>query len=255
MNFELLLLIFIFILLGVIVLDYRKKKLIINAKSDEERLNSDTKVKAKKSNENNRSHNNSSRNNETSQSDNSKDSRPLPKDEFVSKPRVVSNNTNNSNASFSDSFETTKGNSNPEKIICLYVKSNNEKLFLGNDLLRVLLSLGCRFGDMKIFHRHEHKNGIGKELFSVASMLEPGNFDLTKLPESKIPGVVLFFSTSKVSNPLETYHLMLDSAKKISQYLGGDLLDGQRNILTPENITRMSELLASYSDNAQERVI
>lgn len=105
---------------------------------------------------------------------------------------------------------------------------------------------------MKIFHRHEHKNGIGKELFSVASMLEPGNFDLNKLPDARIPGVVLFFSTAKVSNPLETYHLMLDSAKKLTQYLGGELLDNNRQVLSSESVTKMSEILASYSNDSND---
>jgi len=263
MNFELLLLIFVFILLGVIFFDYRKKKAIKARNSDENKVNSDLSSETNFSKDNTRSikksHKVSELENKFDDNINSNfgingknKNKPI-KDEYVSKARVV--NATNSDNTFAEAFESPKKSNNPERIICFYVKAKEGESFLGNDLLRVLLSLGCRYGDMKIFHRHEHKNGVGRELFSVASMLEPGNFDLNKLPDSKIPGVVLFFSTAKVINPLETYHLMLDAAKKLTQYLGGVLLDSKRQSLSPENITEMSELLASYINDAEENVI
>jgi len=261
MNFELLLLIFVFILLGVIFFDYRKKKLIKPSGTDNNKVKSDLSYDAdtmkdgiksiKKSHKISKLESGYDNSIDSGQGIRGKDKNKFVKGEYVSQARVVNNTTN----SFAEAFESPKHPNKPEKIICFYVKAKNNETFLGNDLLRVLLSLGCRYGDMKIFHRHEHKNGIGRELFSVASMIEPGNFDLNKLPDAKIPGVVLFFSTAKVNNPLETYHLMIDAAKKLTQYLGGELLDSKRQTLTSDAITEMSELLASYTNDVEERVI
>ena len=47
---------------------------------------------------------------------------------------------------------------------------------------------------------------------------------------------------------------MLDAAKRISHYLNGILLDSSRNLLTSEKVTHINELLASYTNDAEEDV-
>ena len=213
MNFELLLFIFTCILLGVLAFDYRKKRL---AKTADE--NTDKAELFKRNSKNNTNLD-------------KKETQSFFKGEYVSKSRVVKRNNFKSNIDNNDTLDKNTKKNNNVKFISLYVQAKEQDAFLGNDLLRVLLSLGCRYGDMNIFHRHENKNGLGKEIFSVASMLEPGTFDLNKLPETNIPGVVLFFSTNNCI-----------------------LLDSSRNLLTSEKVTHINELLASYTNDAEEDV-
>ena len=50
---------------------------------------------------------------------------------------------------------------------------------------------GLKHGRYGIFHKHE--SDVSEEpMFSVASLTEPGSFDLTKLADTKIPGMSFF---------------------------------------------------------------
>lgn len=109
------------------------------------------------------------------------------------------------------------------KIINVMAKSPHH--FRGYELLQTLLSAGLRYGDMKIFHRHQHPNGKGPILFSLASVTEPGTFDIQKIGEFNSPGVTLFMQTSESSFDDERYQLMLATAEQLAEELEGVVFD------------------------------
>lgn len=119
------------------------------------------------------------------------------------------------------------------KVFTLYVYAGDKNNFRGDELLHGLLSVGCRFGDMNIFHRHEKTSGHGRIMFSVASMVNPGVFDINNMQDQKVPGVALFFTYPGTYAPSVVFDLMLKTAYKLAKHLHGEILDEDRRPLTP----------------------
>lgn len=129
--------------------------------------------------------------------------------------------------------ETTDENSaGPEEVIVINVMSKSEDQFNGAVILQTLLSLGFRYGEMAIFHRHREARGKGPVLFSLANAVKPGTFDLDNIDTFYTPGLTLFMTMPGPQDPAAAYELMLDSAKRLAQELDGVLLDGNRSTLT-----------------------
>ncbi len=67
----------------------------------------------------------------------------------------------------------------PRKIITIRLMSTDTKGFVAERLILILRELGLRHGQFGIFHRLV-EDAAGEVAFSVASLVEPGSFDLTK---------------------------------------------------------------------------
>ncbi|MBI2381057.1 MAG: cell division protein ZipA [Gammaproteobacteria bacterium] len=119
-----------------------------------------------------------------------------------------------------------------EEVIVINVMSRGEEQFNGAIILQTLLSLGFRYGEMQIFHRHREARGKGPVLFSLANAVKPGVFDLDNLDAFYTPGLTLFMQLPGPQDPAAVYELMLDTAKRLAQELDGVLLDGGRSTLT-----------------------
>ena len=64
-----------------------------------------------------------------------------------------------------------------------------------------------------------------RELFSVASLVEPGSFDLTRVKTERYPGISLFLSLPVEGDALAAFDEMLSTAHSLASKLGGELLD------------------------------
>lgn len=119
-----------------------------------------------------------------------------------------------------------------EEVIVINVMSRTEDQFNGAIILQTLLSLGFRYGDLNIFHRHREARGKGPVLFSLANAVKPGTFDLDNIDTFYTPGMTLFMQLPGPLDPAAAYELMLDTAKRMAGELDGVLLDGSRSTLT-----------------------
>ena len=99
------------------------------------------------------------------------------------------------------------------------------------DLVVAAEKAGLVFGHMNIFHRHEFPTGQGMVLFSLAQAMEPGTFNLDIMERDTVPGVSLFMSLPGYKS-LAAYDLMVDTARRLAQELGGDLLDQNSQTVT-----------------------
>lgn len=117
-----------------------------------------------------------------------------------------------------------------DMVLSLHVMARTQA-FDGGRLLALLLQYGMRFGDMNIFHRHEFPTGQGMVLFSLAQAMEPGTFNLDIMERDTVPGVSLFMSLPGYKS-LAAYDLMVDTARRLAQELGGDLLDQNSQTVT-----------------------
>lgn len=129
------------------------------------------------------------------------------------------------------------------EIIILYLLAPPGQSFVGYELLQALLSVELRFGNMNIFHRHEYANEEGEILFSVASAVEPGTFDMVNIGGFACPGLCLFMSPTKVSDPSTTFELMLATAQQLGDDLAGQLCDEKRQLLDATTLSYYRHML------------
>lgn len=134
----------------------------------------------------------------------------------------------------------------PAEVLILYVLLPEHKEMRGPDLLSALLTLGFKYGDMDIFHRHLDSAGSGAVLFSLANMFNPGTFDLENIDKLTTRGVSLFMTLPGPGEPLQNFNLMHNAAKKLAEEFGGQVLDGQRSVLTVQTVRHYVDKIREF---------
>jgi cell division protein ZipA len=119
----------------------------------------------------------------------------------------------------------------PQKIVTLRLIGHEKKPFKGDELILSLRGIGLRHGKFGIFHRYDG-NDETKTIFSAASLVEPGSFDLANIAEQKIPGISLFMVLPGPVDCVESFDLMIAAARALSQSLDGELLDESGSTLS-----------------------
>lgn len=135
----------------------------------------------------------------------------------------------------------------PEHIV-LHIQAETDRPYMGYELLQSLLAAGMRYGDMKIFHRHEKKIGRGPVLFSLACATEPGSFDLPKMGGFSCTGLVLFMTPKKNKDPLKAFELMLEAADHLITDLGGQVLNERREPLKRQDAIVLGKQLREFQE-------
>jgi cell division protein ZipA len=120
------------------------------------------------------------------------------------------------------------------QIIILSVVMPEHQQMSGAALLPSLLTLGMKYGEMNIFHRHQDNAGKGAVRFSLANMLNPGSFDLDTMETFVTPGVSLFMALPNATDPFTAFEQMLAAAKQLAAEFNAQLVDDKRNIMTKQ---------------------
>ncbi len=134
----------------------------------------------------------------------------------------------------------------PSEVLILYVLLPEGREIKGPDLLSALLPLGFKYGDMDIFHRHLDSAGGGEVLFSLANMFNPGTFDLEQIDKISTRGLSLFTTLPGPGEPLQNFNLMHNAAKKLAEEFGGQVLDGQRSVLTVQTVRHYVDKIREF---------
>ncbi|WP_394174651.1 cell division protein ZipA [Thalassotalea litorea] len=119
-----------------------------------------------------------------------------------------------------------------QEVLAISVVAGQNQLIAGAALLPSLLTLGMKYGDMNIFHRHQDNSGKGPIHFSLANMINPGTFDLDNMENFATTGLTLFMTLPNAGDPSKVFKLMLSAAKQLASEFGGQVLDGQRSVMT-----------------------
>lgn len=124
----------------------------------------------------------------------------------------------------------------PAKIVTIRLLCRDKRGFAGDDLVLALRENGLRHGRFGIFHCFaadavEADPGV-VAVFSVASLTEPGSFDLTRLRNESFPGVSLFMGLPGPVDGVVAFDRMVAAARAIAARLSGDLVDEQGSTLS-----------------------
>ena len=133
----------------------------------------------------------------------------------------------------------------PQKIVTLRIVARDRDSFKGDDLVLSLRGIGMRHGKFGIFHRYDGSNDE-KTVFSAASLVEPGSFDLANIAEQAIPGISLFLVLPGPIDAAEAFDMMMESARALAQGLNGDLLDESGSNLSIQRERYMREEVIQF---------
>lgn len=129
-----------------------------------------------------------------------------------------------------------------EMFVVIYVLALDEP-FLGQPLVNTLLDSGMIFGEMDIYHQLDDS---ATQLFSLASAVEPGTFNLSSIGQFSTPGVSLFMRVHELAAPLQVLDLMLSVANSIAQELNGEVRDETRSVMTPQTKEHCRESITEF---------
>jgi cell division protein ZipA len=126
-------------------------------------------------------------------------------------------------------------------LIQVSVVAGPGRFFNGADLKQALLDVDLLYGEMGIFHRYDPD--LTRTLFSVASLVEPGTFPVDDMTGFECPGIVLFFQTARVADPLGIYDDLVNTSRELAHRLHGIQWDEHRQPLSASKIAHMRNLL------------
>ena len=133
----------------------------------------------------------------------------------------------------------------PQKIVTLRLTARDGGVFRGDELILSLRGIGMRHGKFGIYHRYDGADE-DRTIFSAASLVEPGSFDVADIKEQQIPGISLFMVLPGPVDVVEAFDLMMAAARTLTQSLGGELLDESGSTLSIQRERYMREEIIAY---------
>ena len=133
----------------------------------------------------------------------------------------------------------------PQKIVTLRLVARNRGAFPGDELILALRGIGMRHGKFGIFHRIDGADD-NATIFSAASLVEPGSFDLTNIKDQQIPGISLFLVLPGPVDGADAFDMMMEAARALAQTMNGELLDESGSTLSIQRERYMREEIIQF---------
>ena len=141
--------------------------------------------------------------------------------------------------------EPAPGEDTPQKIVTLRIIAGDKQPFAGDELVLSLRGIGMRHGRFGIFHRYDG-NDEDRVVFSAASLVEPGSFDLENIKEQKIPGISLFMVLPGPIDGAEAFDQMIAASRTLTQSLNAELLDESGSTLSIQRERYLREEIIQF---------
>ncbi|MDX1406134.1 MAG: cell division protein ZipA C-terminal FtsZ-binding domain-containing protein [Woeseiaceae bacterium] len=139
----------------------------------------------------------------------------------------------------------TNGGATEQKIVTLRLVARNNGAINGEELALNLRGIGMRHGKFGIYHHYEAADE-DKIVFSAASLVEPGTFDLKNLKDQQIPGISLFMVLPGPVEGALAFDSMVAAARTLSQSLNAELLDETGSTLSIQRERYMREEIIQF---------
>jgi cell division protein ZipA len=137
----------------------------------------------------------------------------------------------------------TPNASEQQKIVTLRVCAPGEARWSGATLLSALELHGLAYGRYQVFHR---RHVDGRSLFCVASLIEPGTFDVARMSGEEFRGITLFAVLPGPVEPLLTVDELLGAARGLAQELSGMVQDNKGMPLSPQRAAALRDDVARF---------
>ena len=137
----------------------------------------------------------------------------------------------------------------PERVVALRLVPRGAELPTQR-AVAALRNAGLEHGRYAIFHR---QLGTNREGFSVASLTEPGSFDLEHLGDATIAGLSFFLVLPGKGDPVSRFDAMVETARALSVELAADLFDERGSSWSSQRERYLREELIEYRHQAERR--
>ena len=145
--------------------------------------------------------------------------------------------------------EEEKARPAPDRIVTLRLIPRGAELATER-AVAALRNAGLEHGRYAIFHR---QLGTNREGFSVASLTEPGSFDLDNLGDSTIAGLSFFVVLPGQGDPVLRFDAMVETARALSVELTADLFDERGSSWSSQRERYLREELIEYRHQFERR--
>ena len=145
--------------------------------------------------------------------------------------------------------EEEKAKPAPDRIVALRLIPRGGEL-LTERAVGALRNAGLEHGRYAIFHR---QLGTNREGFSVASLTEPGSFNLEHLGDATIAGLSFFVVLPGNGDPVARFDAMVETARRLSVELSADLFDERGSSWSSQRERYLREELIEYRHQFERR--
>ncbi len=133
----------------------------------------------------------------------------------------------------------------PGKIVTIRMLSRRTAPFPAEELVLALREAGLRHGRHGIFH-YFPTAAEETPVFSVASLTEPGSFDLTRLRTDVYQGVSLFLELPAPIEGVAAFDAMVNTGRAIAKRLDGNLVDEHGSTLSVQRERYLREEVMEF---------
>jgi cell division protein ZipA len=130
-----------------------------------------------------------------------------------------------------------------QRIVTIRVCAVGETRWSGTQLMSAFEVHGLAFGRYQVFHR---KHVDGRSLFCVASLIEPGTFDVAEMADQEFRGVTLFAVMPGPLQPLDTLDELLGTARGLAEELSAMVQDAKGVPMSPQRAAVLREDIARF---------
>lgn len=133
-------------------------------------------------------------------------------------------------------------------LIRLFIRAHEGRSFGGPEIVRVLNAVGMQHGEMDIFHHFGTAElKVEESIFSAANLFEPGTFELGKIEAFRTSGLVLFLQLPAPLDGAVAFELLLNTAQRAAELLGGELYANPDSRLDTATIAALRQKAAQYT--------
>jgi len=133
--------------------------------------------------------------------------------------------------------------SEKQKIVTVRVCAVGDARWAGTDLMDALEALGLAYGRYQVYHRN---HSDGRSIFCVASLVEPGTFDLSTMPSEQFRGVSLFAVLPGPLEPMPAVEGLLATARELARGLSGTMQDAKGIPFSPQRTEALLQDVARF---------
>ncbi|HUG99709.1 MAG TPA: cell division protein ZipA C-terminal FtsZ-binding domain-containing protein [Gammaproteobacteria bacterium] len=128
-------------------------------------------------------------------------------------------------------------------IVALRLRARQPDGFDGSELVKAFSAEGLEYGKFGAFHSLDERR---RSRFLVASLVEPGSFEIEKMHELRCPGVSMFMVLPGPREPLSALDGMFTCARRLAERLDAEVLDDKGNALTMQQAGWLREQVVEY---------